>query len=275
MNNILIAIFDGESKAHEGAAALRNLNAQGSIALYAMGMIAKDANGVVADAQPSDPGPLGAALGLVVGGIIGLFGGPAGVVAGAGVGTASGVLYDAVKFETGDRFLYEVGQSLQPGNVAVVADVEEVGVTLVDTKLANLGAVVLRRSRSEIVEDRLIQESAALTAEWKQLEEEFRQANAENRAAVADRLDAVRQKLDTKRGEIKARLKQTKGEADAKIETLQEQRQQASEERKAQIDRHIAEAEADEAVRTTRLEAAYKNIADTFVWAGWGPTDSH
>jgi uncharacterized membrane protein len=275
MNNILIVLFDSERQAHEGVEALRNLDAEDSIVLNAMGMIAKDPNGTVTVRQAADAGVLGAAAGLVIGSVLGLFGGPAGVIAGAGVGAASGVVYDAVKFEAGDRFLYEVGQSLQPGKVAVVADVEEFGVTLVDTKLGNLGAVVFRHPRSEVVEDRLIQESAALTAEWKQLEEELRQANAENRAAVADRFDTVRQRLEMKRAEIEARLKQAKSEADARIAALQVQRKQASEERKAQIDRHIAEAEADEAVRTARLEAAHKNIVDTFVWTGWGPTDSH
>jgi uncharacterized membrane protein len=272
MNNILIVVFDSESQAHVGAAVLRNLDADGSIVVYAMGMIAKGSNGTVAVIQEADTGPLGAAAGVVIGSLIGLFGGPAGVMVGAGVGAAGGVLYDASKFEVGDALLYDVGQSLQPGKVAVVVDVWETGEALVDTNLRDLGAVIFRRPRAEVLEDQFVRESAALRAEWKELEDELAQANAEDRAAVQERMNSVRQKLEAKQAEIKTRMEQSKREADAKVAALQEQRTQASEARKAQIDRHIAEVEADEQTRQGKLEVAYKNAVDAFVWTGWGPS---
>jgi uncharacterized membrane protein len=271
MNKMLIAVFDSESQADEGAAALHALDADGSIVLYAWGMIAKDASGAVTVKQTAARGPLGSAVGLVIGSLIGLFGGPVGVVAGIGLGTAGGVLYDAAKFDVDDTFLHDVGQSLRPGKVAVVADVEEIGVALVDAKLGNLGALVFRRPRSEVVEDQLIRKSVALQAELNQHEEELRQVSAETRAAVQQRIDTVRQKLEAKRAEIETHLEQSKREADARIAALRERQRRASDQRKAEIEQRIAETEADYAARNAKLEVARKDIVDTFIFGGPRP----
>ena len=56
---------------------------RGSITLYARGVIAKDAGGKVTVKEAADEGPLGTAVGLATGSLIGLLGGPVGVAIGA------------------------------------------------------------------------------------------------------------------------------------------------------------------------------------------------
>ncbi len=41
MNKMIVVVFDSESKASEGSKALRKLNAEGSIILWAMGVITR------------------------------------------------------------------------------------------------------------------------------------------------------------------------------------------------------------------------------------------
>ncbi len=256
MNEMLVAVFSTERAAYDGLSALKDLHYRGDITLYATAVLAKDASGAVSVKQSSDEGPVGTALGLLTGSFVGLLAGPVGVAVGASLGTWTGLIFDLVKSGTDLDFLNEVSQALTPGKVAVLAEMDETWVTPVDMKLGNLGALVFRRSRADVVEDQMVRDSAALNAELKQLKEELRQASAENKAAVQQRIDASRKKLEAKRAEVEARLEQSKSESDAKIAALQEQRKQASDERKAEIEKRIAEVEADHAARRAKLEQA-------------------
>jgi len=47
MNKLLVVVFDNEPAADAGLQALRTLHAAGDITLYATGVLAKDASGVV------------------------------------------------------------------------------------------------------------------------------------------------------------------------------------------------------------------------------------
>src|SRR5512141_3211823 len=96
MDKIVVVVFDSESKAYEGSQALQELQNEGSINLYAKAVIAKDANGKVAVKQQGDMGPVGTAVGLLTGSLIGLLGGPVGVAVGATAGTYGGLLYDSM-----------------------------------------------------------------------------------------------------------------------------------------------------------------------------------
>ena len=146
-DKMIVVIFDNEKKAYEGVKALKDLDAEGSITLYASAVIAKDASGKLTVKQEADQGPLGTGVGLLTGSLIGLLGGPVGVALGASAGTFGGMLYDFAKVGVGEDFLDEVGQHLQPGKVAVVAEIWEEWVMPVDTRMEAAGGVVFRRAR--------------------------------------------------------------------------------------------------------------------------------
>jgi uncharacterized membrane protein len=262
MNKMLVAVFDTEAAAFEGLSALEDLHREGAITLYATAVIGKDTSGTVSVKQSADPGPVGTALGLLTGSLLGLLAGPVGVAVGAYAGGLTGLTFDLVRFGIGADFLDEASQALTPGKVAVLAEVEETWVTPVDTRLGKLGGVVFRRQRSEVVEDQLAREAAALDAELKQLQEELGQASAEDKAAVRKEIDAVKHKLEAKRDQVEARLEQIKSEAEAKIDTLRAQMQQASDRQKAKNEKRIAELQAEYAARHAKLEQAQKLIQE-------------
>jgi uncharacterized membrane protein len=262
MNKMLVAVFDTEPAAYEGLSALEDLHREGAITLYATAVIAKDASGTVGVKQAADPGPVGTALGMLTGSVLGLVAGPVGVAVGASAGGLTGLLFDLVSAGIGADFVDEVSQALTPGKVAVLAEVEETWVTPVDTRLGKLGGLVFRRGRSEVVEDQLAREAAALDAELNQLEEELGQARAEDKAAVRKEIDAVKHKLEAKQDQVEARLEQIKSEAEAKIDALRSQMQQASDRQKAKNEKRIAELQADYEVRSVKLEQAQKLIQE-------------
>src|SRR5256885_287035 len=94
MNRMIVVVFDNEASAEAATRALRHLDDEGDITLYALGVIAKDLDGTVKVKKTPDSFALGAGTGLAVGGLIGLLGGPLGVVVGAATGSLLGTVRD-------------------------------------------------------------------------------------------------------------------------------------------------------------------------------------
>jgi len=256
MNKMLVTVFNTESAAFEGLRALKDLHREGDISLYAAAVLVKDASGKVSTKQAADEGPIGTALGMLTGSMIGLLGGPVGVAVGASMGGLTGLLFDLDKSGIDLQFVDDVSKALGPGKVAVLADVEEGWVAPVDTRMAKLGGIVFRRLRYEVAEDQMARESAAFQAEVKQLKEELAEAHAENKAAIQAQIDDAKKKAQLMQDQTKARIDQAKREADAKITSLQGQLKQASDRQKAKIEKRIAEVKADLEARHTKLQEA-------------------
>jgi len=257
MNKMLVAVFETESSAFEGLSALRALHSDGDITLFASAVVVKDKAGKIDLKQEADDGPVGTAVGLVTGSLIGILGGPAGVALGASLGSLSGLLFDLDRSGIGAGFLDDVSQALSPGKAAVLADIEESWTTPVDTRLHKLGGIVFRRLRSEVVEDQLVRESAAFEADLKSLEDDLKHADAENRAAVQKDIEQVKMQIKTAQDQAKKRLDQAKAETDARIKSLRDQAKLASDQAKRRIDKRIAEVNADFEVRSRKLNQAW------------------
>jgi uncharacterized membrane protein len=258
MDRMLIATFDEEKKAYEGAKTLRDLDAEGSIALYAMAVIAKDASGKWTVKQAAERGPLGTGVGLFTGTVLGLLGGPVGVAIGAGVGTLGGALYDLAGAGVSGDFLAEAGEQLRAGNYAVVAEVWEEWTTPVDSRLEAAGGVVVRRAREEVVDVQLQRDAAALKAEIEQLKAERARVAKEDKAKLDAKVEAVKAKLRATQDRAKAALAAAKEENEAKISALRAKIAKASGEAKAKMEARIAERRAEHERRSKLLHEAWE-----------------
>jgi uncharacterized membrane protein len=277
MNKMLVAVFDTEPAAYQGLQALKDLHRDGDITLYATAVLVKDSAGAVSVKQSADQGPLGTAVGMLSGSVTGLLAGEAGAAAGLAVGSVAGPLGAAIGLSLGGLtglivdlshsgvnvdFVDEVSKALIPGKAAVLAEVEEIWQTPVDTRIGKLGGLVFRRLRSEVVEDQLVRESAAFEAELQQLEDELEQAAAEDKAELQKEIAAAKQKLEATRAQAEAKQQQLKSEADAKIAAMREQMKDANDRRKAQIEKRTAEVKADYEARSAKLEQARKLVKE-------------
>src|SRR5260370_1736475 len=83
MDRMLAVVFDDEKAAYEGSRALQQLDGDGSIAVYAAAVVAKNRDGTAVVKQGDDSGPWGTLAGTAVGSLIGLLGGPVGMAVGA------------------------------------------------------------------------------------------------------------------------------------------------------------------------------------------------
>ena len=258
MNKMLVAVFDQEKEAFEGLSALKDLHRDGDITLYASAVIAKDKTGNISVKQAVDDGPVGTAVGLLSGSLIGILGGPVGMAVGASLGGLAGLVFDADKSGVDMTFVDDVSKSITDGKFAVLAEIDESWTAPVDTRLHRLGAIVFRRLRGEVVEDQLARESAAFEAEMKALNDEFDRAAAEDRAAIQQDIERVKAQLKATQDQAKARLDKAKAETDARVKALQDQAKAASGRAKARIEKRVADTKADFEVRSKKLNQAWK-----------------
>lgn len=258
MDKMIVVVFDSESKAYEGSKALKELHTDGSITLYSMSVISKDAVGKMTVKEEADEGPIGTTVGLVTGSLIGLLGGPAGVVLGAGVGTLGGIFYDLATVGVGEDFLNEVGSRMLPGKTAVVAEIEEEWVMPVDTRMEAAGGIVFRRSTGA-VEDALIErDTDSLEAEISQLKAEYAQATGIAKVKLQEKIDAAKAKLQSTHDRAKAALEAARQKMDAKIKYLQEQATKAKGDAKAKLESRISAVRFEYKRRSDKLSKAWE-----------------
>jgi uncharacterized membrane protein len=258
MNRMLVVIFRTESDAYRGLSLLDELDAEGSITVYATAVIAKAADGKVSVKQTSNEGPAGTAVGLLTGSLLGLFAGPVGLAVAAGAGTLGGLLFDLARVGVNDKFLDESARQLEPGKVAVVAEVWEEWVTPVDTRMETAGGVVLRRVRDEVIDAQIEREVKTLRTELASLRDEQARALKEQRAKLDSKIEAAKSELRAAQGRAKETLDSTVREGEAKVRTLEERLGRARGDAKAKLDARIKSTRAEYQRRSELLRQAWE-----------------
>jgi uncharacterized membrane protein len=258
MDKMLVVVFDSELKAYEGSRALQELQQEGSLNVYAKSVIVRDDSGKVTVKQQGDTGPMGTAVGLLTGSLIGLLGGPIGLALGMSAGTMGGMVYDLIHLGVGDDFLQEAKQSLKPGKAAVVAEVWEEWTIPVDTCMEKLGGTVLRRSRREFQDAQIERDVAVLRADLAELQAEYQQATGEAKGKIQKKVEAAQDKLQAAQDSLQMRLEMSQQETEAKIQSLQTQAAKVSGERKARREARIAELQAEQKRRSDQLKQAWE-----------------
>ena len=226
MDRMLVVVFDTESKAYEGKQALTELDFEGSIAVYADAVVAKNADGSITIKQKEGQGPLGTLTGTSLGALLGLLGGPVGLAIGAGAGFVTGVLLDVNVARIGGDFVDDVSKELKSGKFAVVANIQEDWTTPVDLRMEALSGKVFRRALSQVRKSIHDEGITAMKADLAQLQAEHAKARAERKVKLQEKINH----LDSK---IKAHL-----------EKATSQREAAEREEKAKADALKAKAEA-------------------------------
>jgi uncharacterized membrane protein len=262
MDKMVVLVFGDEKRAYEGIKALKELHDENAITLYATAVIERDAHGEVIVKESADQGPIGTAVGLLTGSLIGLLGGPVALAAGAVAGAMGGVVYDAAQLGIGVDFLDEVSQKLTPGKMAVVAEIDEEWVTPLDTRIEALGGIVYRQARWDFVAAQTDLEIAAAKAEFIKLKAEYRHATGEAKAKLKAKVDAAQHKLEAKRNLIHQKIEDMKHEAEAKIKSMQEQAVKTTAETKAKLEKRIDETRADYKHRADKLRQAWQLIKE-------------
>jgi uncharacterized membrane protein len=220
MDRMLVVVFDTETKAYEGKKTLFQLDNEGSIAVYAYAVIAKNADGTTTVRQGDDQGPLGTLVGTSLGSLIGLLGGPVGLAIGAGVGLVAGSAADLNNARIGGDFIDDVTKELLPNRFAVVAEIQEDWTTPVDTRMEAIGGIVFRRALSDVKHTVNEEEITAMKADIAQMKAEHAKAHADRKAKLQAKINQLDSKLQARLEKAKEQREAAQRQVKAKVEIL-------------------------------------------------------
>jgi len=257
MSKFVVIVFPTEDKAYQATRELKELHAEGSLTVYGVSVIAKDAQGKLSIKDSADAGPLGAGVGALVGGLAGLIAGPFGALAGVTTGAYLGMLADIFNLGIGQDFVAKVSDELGQGKTAVIAEIDEDWTTPLNTRMESLGGSVLRTWRSDFEDERIAQEVAAEKADFEQLQREYAQASAEAKTKLKARLDQAKADLAQAQKRLNTRLDSLEKERTAKIAALEQQVTKAQTAAKEEIKRRVDTARADYQIRSAKLKQAW------------------
>jgi uncharacterized membrane protein len=217
---MLVVVFDKENRAYEGRNALLQLDAEGSITVFAHAVIARNADGTATAKQGNDSGPLGTLVGTSLGSLIGLLGGPAGLAIGATVGLLAGSTADLNNARIGSDFIDDVSKQLLPGKFAVLAEVQEDWTTPVDVRMEAIDGTVFRRALSDVTHTVNEEEIAAMKADLAQIKAEHAKARADRKAKLQEKISQLESKIQASMEKAKERRHAAELQAKAKVEAL-------------------------------------------------------
>jgi uncharacterized membrane protein len=164
MSNLVVIAFDEEHRAFELRAELVKLQKEYLIKMEDAVVVTKNDQGKVRLHQAINLTAAGAVHGGFWGALIGMIilNPLLGAAVGAGAGALSGKLAD---FGIDDKFMQELGETLQPNTSALFVLVKEVTADKVVDKLKGFGGKILQTSLSKADEERLqkvLEENSAL-----------------------------------------------------------------------------------------------------------------
>jgi uncharacterized membrane protein len=160
-DRVIVAIFATQNHAYDAARQIQNLDEDDLIQLKRGALATKDAKGNLTIPDSKGVGTAWGLLGGLIGGLLGAMLGPVGVAAGAAASAAAtgaalgaasggiaGATVDLAELGLSEDFIDDVSTQLNPGETALIAEVEEGSTESIDQIVALHGGRVYR---SELV----------------------------------------------------------------------------------------------------------------------------
>jgi len=192
---IVAVQFADRDKAREGLERLRDLESGGQLAIEGLALVRRDEDGRIVESHLSGEPWAGRAGGGVVGVLIGILGGPLGMLLAGSAGVLVGALVDDREADKGDSVLASFSKSLRVGQAALVAELVERNPAVTDSAMAELGGRVLRRPLDAVEVEVAVAEQAQRKAE-KEAREQLLKARLEmHKYEVHAKIEELKTKL--------------------------------------------------------------------------------
>ena len=206
-DNVLVIGFgddpENDTSAYQALTELKQLDSQGQIEIAGAAVITRDREGrVEVKTEIANDTYLGTASGGTIGLLLGIIGGPLGMLLGGTYGVLVGSLFDIDDAATTESVLAEISKQVQPARTAVLAQVTEQSPEVVDTAMARLGGDVMRRPAFEVEQEIAAAQDAQRKAE--------REARSELHRA---RVEKSKEDAHAKVEELKSKLQRPKASA--------------------------------------------------------------
>ena len=195
MENVIMVLFDVESEAYQALSELKRDPINSSYTISQIGLV-KQQNGRILPCEGFDSGVDtrdDTAMGGLIGGLVGIWGGPIGVLFSSSVGALIGSALDSDDAARNISMLEKVSEKLLDDQVALVALIQENDESAFDQRVSKFKTEILRWDAAVI---------AAEVEEAGKLEKEMQKVAREK--LRAQKKEERRQDLEQKRNEIRA-----------------------------------------------------------------------
>jgi len=202
--NVIAVSFSNNANAYEAFSRLKELDAKGDVRVQGAAVVMRGDDGnIVTKDEFGHEAVEGTVTGGLVGLVIGVLGGPLGILVGGATGLLVGSLFDDDDTDETDSALAEISKAIRVGQTGLLADVSEETPVAIDAVMANLGGTVVRRSAGDVQDEVAAAEEAQREAK-KKAREQLRDARHKKQ----------KQEIDAKLTDLRAKLSRQKKPAE-------------------------------------------------------------
>ena len=195
--NVISVSFDPDNNAYAALTELKDLESQGRVKVEAATVVVRGDDGQISVKE--EVGAVqyapGAASGGLIGLVIGIIGGPLGVLVGGTYGLLVGSLVDLGEVEDSESVLSQISASVRPGHTALLAQVVEQSPEVVDAAMTRFGGAVLRRPVEEVEAEIAAAEKAQREAKREANKELMRGRREHTKEQVHDKVEQLKAKM--------------------------------------------------------------------------------
>jgi len=210
MTNLVVISFKNEAQAFAGSHKLIELESHGGVTVYEKVIVKKDLNGDTSAIQGDGSDGLRVLSGMALGTLIGALAGPVGLLVGMISGTMTGALLETNHYNFSDDFISKVYSRLQPGSVAIVAEIYEEGPAIVDNAMESLGGSVLRSNVDDAYDEFLDDQVKGIQADLAAERARIKSAHEKEKSKIQQRIADLKQKRHQRIAELKEKQKARK-----------------------------------------------------------------
>ena len=194
--SVIAVSFEDDRNAYNALTALKELDSQHRVGVQEAVVVVRGEDGQVVEKDrigsmflPNTAG--GGIMGL----LIGIIGGPLGMLIGSASGLFLGSLFDISDIDETESALGAISSTVQIGHTSLLAVVTEQSPEVIDAAMSEMGGTVLRRSVTDVEAEIAAAEDAERKAKWEARKELVRSHHEHDKAAVDAKLDALKAKL--------------------------------------------------------------------------------
>jgi len=194
-DNVIVAQFDEPSKAYQALSELNRVGREGKIDVKSAVLLERSKDGTVQTPEGSDNAAgFYLASGGLMGMLVGALGGPVGMLLGGSIGAMGGSVGELARADDQDVALQAIGERIQPGSPALVAEVTEPAEEVIDGVMGALGGKVTRRPASDVYADVVSAENASFQEGVDALKARIHEHHADNKK----KWEAFKEKAESK-----------------------------------------------------------------------------
>jgi uncharacterized membrane protein len=194
--NVIVVNFAENDNAYQAMTLLRELDSQRQVDLAAAAVVVRDDDGhVLVKDDVADERHTATLGGGLVGLLIGVIGGPFGVLIGGATGVLVGSLFDSHDGDETESALSDVSASVQVGRTALLAEVTEQGTEVIDTAMRGIGGEILRRSLDDVEAEIAATEKAQRSAKREARKQLVKERQEKHRDEIRAKIEELKAKL--------------------------------------------------------------------------------